>query len=70
MPHATDPDPGGQAVPMRRKRLAATALVSVVIGAVLALLAPSAIAASTSGSGSSPGNRGWSVPHHPHSDDD
>jgi uncharacterized protein involved in exopolysaccharide biosynthesis len=55
---------------MRRKRLAATALVSVVIGAVLALLAPSALAASTSGSGSSPGNRGWSAPHHSHSDDD
>jgi hypothetical protein len=55
---------------MRRKRVAATALVSVVIGAVLALLAPSAIAASDSGSGSSPGNRGWNAPHHPHGDDD
>jgi hypothetical protein len=55
---------------MRRKRLAATALVSVVIGAVLALLAPSALAASAAGSGSSPGNRGWSAPHHSHGDDD
>jgi hypothetical protein len=49
--------------------VAATALVSVVIGAVLALLAPSALAASDSGSGSSPGNRGWSVPHHQYDDD-
>ncbi|WP_345604413.1 hypothetical protein [Pseudonocardia adelaidensis] len=55
---------------MRGKRVAATALVSVVIGAVLALLAPAAIAASSSESGSSPGNRGWSVPHHPDSDGD
>jgi len=54
---------------MRRKRVAATALVSVVIGAVLALLAPSALAASDSESGSSPGNRGWSAPSH-HADDD
>jgi uncharacterized protein involved in exopolysaccharide biosynthesis len=46
---------------MRRKRLAATALVSLVIGAVLALLAPTAIAATTDVSGSSPGNRGWVV---------
>lgn len=46
---------------MRRKRLAATALVSLVIGAVLALLAPTALADSTDGSGSSPGNRGWVV---------
>jgi hypothetical protein len=42
---------------MRRKRLVATALVSAVVGAVLALLAPSAIA------GSSPGNRGWNADH-------
>ncbi|TWF81386.1 hypothetical protein FHX44_117329 [Pseudonocardia hierapolitana] len=46
---------------MRRKRLAATALVSLVIGAVLALLAPTALAASSDESGSSPGNRGWVV---------
>jgi uncharacterized protein involved in exopolysaccharide biosynthesis len=44
---------------MRRKRLAATALVSLVIGVVLALLAPPALAASDSQSGSAPGNRGW-----------
>jgi len=44
---------------MRRRHLAATALVSLVIGVVLALLAPAAIAASDSESGSSPGNRGW-----------
>jgi hypothetical protein len=44
---------------MRRKRLAATALVSLVVSAVLALLAPSALAGTTSESGSSPGNRGW-----------
>ena len=55
---------------MRRKRLAATALVSVVIGVVLALLAPSALAATDSDSGSSPGNRGWSAPHGSDSDDD
>jgi hypothetical protein len=48
---------------MRRKRLVATALISVVIGAVLALLAPSALAGSTSESGSSPGNRGWVAGH-------
>jgi len=54
---------------MRRKRVAATALVSVVIGAVLALLAPSALAASDSESGSSPGNRGWSAPYHDADDD-
>jgi hypothetical protein len=46
---------------MRRKRLAATALVSLVIGTVLALLAPTALAASSDESGSSPGNRGWVV---------
>jgi hypothetical protein len=44
---------------MRRKRLVATALVSAVVGTVLALLAPSALAGSTSDSGSSPSNRGW-----------
>jgi hypothetical protein len=55
---------------MRRKRLAATALVSLVIGAVLALLAPTALAASTDESGSSPGNRGWVVGNEPDSDDD
>jgi hypothetical protein len=42
---------------MQRKRLVATALVSAVIGAVLALLAPSAVA------GSAPGNRGWVADH-------
>jgi hypothetical protein len=42
---------------MRRKSLVAAALVSAVIGAVLALLAPSAVA------GSSPGNRGWVADH-------
>ena len=46
---------------MQRKRLVATALVSAVVGAVLALLAPSAAAGSTADSGSSPGNRGWVV---------
>jgi hypothetical protein len=55
---------------MRRKRLAATAMVSLVIGAVLTLLAPSAIAASTSESGSSPGNRGWVAGHDSGSDGD
>jgi hypothetical protein len=55
---------------MRRKRLAATALVSLVIGAVLALLAPSALATSTSESGSSPGNRGWVAGHESDSDND
>ena len=44
---------------MRRKRLAATALVSLVIGAMLALLAPAALAESASESGAAPGNRGW-----------
>jgi hypothetical protein len=42
---------------MRRKRLVATALVSAVIGAVLALLAPAAVA------GSAPSNRGWVADH-------
>jgi len=42
---------------MRRKHLVAAALVSAVIGAVLALLAPSAVA------GSAPGNRGWVADH-------
>jgi hypothetical protein len=55
---------------MRRKRLMATALVSLVIGAVLALLAPSALAASGSESGSAPGNRGWVVGSEPDSGDD
>jgi hypothetical protein len=56
---------------MRRKRLMATALVSLVIGAVLALLAPSsALAASASESGSAPGNRGWVVGSEPDSGDD
>lgn len=55
---------------MRRKRLAATALVSLVIGAVLALLAPSALATSASESGSSPGNRGWVAGHDSGSDND
>jgi uncharacterized protein involved in exopolysaccharide biosynthesis len=55
---------------MRRKRLAATALVSLVIGAVLTLLAPAALAASTDESGSSPGNRGWVVPDESDSGDD
>jgi hypothetical protein len=45
---------------MRRKSLVAAALVSAVIGAVLALLAPSAVA------GSSPGNRGWVADHDLH----
>lgn len=48
---------------MRDKRLVATALVSAVVGAVLALLAPSAFAGSTSDSGSSPSNRGWVADH-------
>lgn len=60
---ATDPGPYRQAVPMRDKRLVATALVSAVVGAVLALLAPSAFAGSTSDSGSSPSNRGWVADH-------
>jgi hypothetical protein len=55
---------------MRRKRVVATALVSLVIGAVLALLAPSALAGSTSESGSSPGNRGWVAGHDSGSDND
>jgi hypothetical protein len=54
---------------MQRKRLVATALVSVVVGAVLALLAPAATAASTSESGSSPGNRGWVAGHDSDIDD-
>lgn len=54
---------------MRRKRLAATALVSLVIGAVLALLTPTALVASTDESGSSPWNRGWVVGS-AHIDDD
>jgi hypothetical protein len=49
---------------MRRKRLVATTLVSVVVGTVLALLAPSALAGTDSESGGSPGNRGWSTGHH------
>jgi uncharacterized protein involved in exopolysaccharide biosynthesis len=55
---------------MRRKRLMATALVSIVIGALLALLAPPALAASTSESGSAPGNRGWVVGSEPDGGDD
>jgi uncharacterized membrane protein len=55
---------------MRRKRLMATALVSLVIGTVLALLAPSAFAASASESGAAPGNRGWVVGSEPDNGDD
>ncbi|MFC5237803.1 hypothetical protein [Pseudonocardia zijingensis] len=47
---------------MRRTRLVATALVSAVIGAVLALLAPAALAGTSDADGS-PGNRGWVVSH-------
>jgi hypothetical protein len=54
---------------VRRKRLAATALVSLVIGAVLALPTPTALTASTGESGSSPRNRGWVVGS-AHTDDD
>ncbi len=50
---------------MRRTRLAATAListavVSAVVGTLLALLAP---AAAADGTDSSPGNRGWVADH-------
>jgi hypothetical protein len=55
---------------MRRRHVAATALVSLVIGAVLAMLAPSAMAASDAESGSSPGNRGWVAGSESHGDDD
>ena len=48
---------------MRHKPLVATALVSAVVGTALAVLAPSAAADSTSGSDSSPGNRGWVADH-------
>lgn len=51
---------------MRRTRLAATALVSLVIGAVLALLAPAAVAGE---SGSAPGNRGWVAGSYSSADD-
>jgi hypothetical protein len=50
--------PKGQAVPMQRKPLVATILVSAVIGAVLAGLAPAALASAT-GSDDAPLNRGW-----------
>jgi hypothetical protein len=41
-----------------------------VIGAVLAMLAPSATAASDAESGSSPGNRGWVAGNDSDSNDD
>ncbi len=47
-----------QAVPMQRKPLIATTLVSAAVGAVLAGLAPAALA-SPSGSVDAPVNRGW-----------
>ena len=57
------PGPRRQAVRMRRKPLVATVLVTAVVGTVLAVLAPSAVADSGSESNSSPGNRGWSSSH-------
>jgi hypothetical protein len=47
---------GRQAVPMQRKPLVVTALVSAVVGAVLAGLTPAALA---SQSVDAPLNRGW-----------
>jgi hypothetical protein len=44
---------------MRSRRLAATALVSLVVGTVLAVLAPAAAADTDSDTAASPGNRGW-----------
>ena len=49
---------GRQAVPMQRKPLVATALVSTVVGDGLAGLAPAALA-SQSGSADAHMNRGW-----------
>lgn len=48
---------------MRSRHLTATALVSLVVGMMLAVLAPAAAAGTDSGTAASPGNRGWVAAH-------